>query len=147
MRLSCSLFFLIYMSSCVNTEHKEHKESADTDTGLPWNTAPGMGKGVDESEGCGTLPTLTKGRNYIDVSGITREFLIDIPENYDMNTPYRLILVWHHMNGSAEVIANDSYYGLKLQSNGTAIFVAPDRYVSPGGQDDNGWPNTNDRAH
>lgn len=79
------------------------------------------------------------------VDGLHREYIIDIPVNYNANKPYRLIFAWHPLGGNADGIANDGYYDLKNQAHGEAVFVAPDRYVAPNGQDDRGWPNTNGR--
>ncbi|WP_084645525.1 cellulose binding domain-containing protein [Marinimicrobium agarilyticum] len=92
------------------------------------------------SVGCGSAPDLSAGRHSINVGGLNREYIIDIPNGYDMNNPYRLVFGWHWRGGSAGNVANDSYYGLKNEANGTAIFVAPDR--APG---ENGWTNTNGR--
>ncbi|WP_347331427.1 cellulose binding domain-containing protein [Marinimicrobium locisalis] len=92
------------------------------------------------SVGCGTTAGLSTGRHSINVNGLNREYIIDIPSNYDMNNPYRLVFGWHWRGGSADNVANESYYGLQGQANGTAIFVAPDR--APG---ENGWTNTDGR--
>ncbi|AJQ93105.1 RICIN domain-containing protein [Gynuella sunshinyii] len=101
--------------------------------------------GTDSSAGCGVTTSLSSGRHSMDVNGQKREYILDIPGNYDSNKPYRLIFGWHWLGGSADNVANGAYYGLKDLSNGSAIFVAADRYVSPNGEDDNGWPNTNGR--
>lgn len=92
------------------------------------------------SVGCGSAPELSSGRHSINVNGLNREYIIDIPSGYDMNNPYRLVFGWHWRGGSADNVANDGYYGLKGEANGSAIFVAPDR--APG---ENGWTNTNGR--
>src|SRR5690606_21389380 len=47
------------------------------------------------------------------------------PANYDPNTEYMLVFVWHPLGGSASQVAN-GYDGLKSRSNNTAIFVAAD---------------------
>lgn len=77
------------------------------------------------------------------VDGDHREYILDIPDNYDKNKAYRLVFGWHPLGGSADGIA-PGYYGLKDQAKGEAIFVAPDRY-NTNGHDDSGWPNTNGR--
>lgn len=96
--------------------------------------------GDNASAGCGLAPALSSGRHNINVNGLNREYIIDIPGNYDRNKPYRLIYAWHWLGGTADIVANDQYYNMKGVANGNAIFVAPDRYGS-----DNGWPNTNGR--
>ncbi|WP_428243441.1 RICIN domain-containing protein [Gynuella sp.] len=100
--------------------------------------------GTNPSAGCGNVPSLSSGRHSIYVNGARREYILDVPANYDMSKPYRLIFGWHWLGGNASNVANGGYYGLKNLANNSAIFVAPDRYVA-NGQDDNGWPNTNGR--
>ena len=83
-------------------------------------------------------------RYSIDVSGMTREYILSVPSNYDPNHPYMLIFAWHPWGGSAMQVAgtgNSGYYGLKGTSNNQAILVSPE------GLDFNGqglgWGNTN----
>jgi len=83
------------------------------------------------------------GDRSIDVDGAQRDYILDVPPDYDPNTPYRLIFGWHWRGGSASDVANGSFgggqfYGLKSLANGTAIFVAPDGI-------DDGWANTGGR--
>jgi poly(3-hydroxybutyrate) depolymerase len=103
--------------------------------------------GGNGSPGCGSAPVLGTGRHSITVNGLHREYEVNIPGNYDPNHPYRLVFDWHGRGWSARQIAQDWQEAGSLLdlSNDTPIFVAPDRYVSPTGQDDNGWPNTNGR--
>jgi poly(3-hydroxybutyrate) depolymerase len=105
------------------------------------------GTDFDGTTGCGKPLSLSNGRNTINVNGLEREYIIDIPDNYDINNAYTLVFAWHWMGGSADDVAgsgwgaNAGYYGLKALANDTAIFVAPHRYSEA----DNGWPNTNGR--
>lgn len=92
------------------------------------------------SAGCGMAPGLSSGRHSINIAGQNREYVVDIPSNYNMNNPYRLVFGWHWRGGSANDVVGQGYYGLKSLSNGSAIFVAPDR--APG---TDGWTNTNGR--
>jgi poly(3-hydroxybutyrate) depolymerase len=62
----------------------------------------------------------------IDAGGKSRMYVLDVPENYDPNTPYRLVFVWHPLGGSASQVVGGGYNGLKSISDGTAVFVAPD---------------------
>ena len=105
---------------------------------------PAPSPNSDGTGGCGANPGLTTGRHSITVDGLHREYIIDVPANYNKNNPYRLIFAWHWLGGNADAVAGGGYYGLKDQSNGAAILVAPDRY-NTNGQDDSGWPNTNGR--
>jgi poly(3-hydroxybutyrate) depolymerase len=87
------------------------------------------------------LPTSTKLK--ITTGGQSREYIIDIPADYDPTHPYRLIFSWHQAYGSATGNANGqhpagdgpnfdathyAYFGLQREAtnaNQPAIFVAP----------------------
>ncbi len=76
--------------------------------------------------------------------GTNREYIIDIPANYDPTHPYRLIFSWYQAYGSDALNAggvqpaygnkncnatNYAYYGLQREAtmaNDPAIFVAPE---------------------
>ncbi|MEU3457965.1 cellulose binding domain-containing protein [Micromonospora sp. NPDC006766] len=88
--------------------------------------------------GCGKAPTLTSGTRTIQSSGQNRSYILRIPDGYDRNHPYRLIVGFHWLNGSASNVASAGYYGLAPLSNNSAIFVAPQGI-------DAGWANTNGR--
>jgi poly(3-hydroxybutyrate) depolymerase len=70
---------------------------------------------------------LQNGSNTVQSSGMSRTYVLRIPDDYDDNRPYRLILSYHGANGSGTQIAAGSggYFGLLALSMGTAIFVAP----------------------
>ena len=87
------------------------------------------------------LPTST--RLKITSGGMSREYIIDIPADYDPTHPYRLIFSWHQAYGSDTGNANGlhpandgpnfdaknyAYFGLHREmtaANDTAIFIAP----------------------
>lgn len=89
----------------------------------------------------GALATST--RLKITSGGMSREYIIDIPANYEPTRPYRLIFSWHQAYGSDTGNAtglhpandgnnfdakNYAYFGLHramTEANDTAIFVAP----------------------
>ena len=103
--------------------------------GAPTGTAP--------SAGCGKAAGLMNGRQGISVSGTMREFILKLPNNYDMNKPYRLVFGWHWLGGSAQNVASQNYYGLVSPSADTAIFVAPEGTSQGGGQGGSlGWWNS-----
>lgn len=118
----------------------------------------GGGGGARPSKGCGVmdgLKTLTSGgtavamglptstRLKITSGGSSREYIIDIPADYDPNKPYRLIFSWHQAYGSDTGNAvgqypafqgpnfdakNYAFFGLRRESaaaNQPAIFIAP----------------------
>jgi poly(3-hydroxybutyrate) depolymerase len=84
---------------------------------------------INCSEGCGKdLTDLTSGTYTISSAGLSREYIINIPSNYDKNTPYRLIFGMHCYGSSAQGVAAANYYGLKplaASANIPVIFVAP----------------------
>jgi len=103
---------------------------------------PGAG-GATASSGCGMTAPMSK-RYSIDVGGMSREYILSVPSNYNPSTPYRLIFAWHPWGGSAEQTAgtgNGGYYGLKGASNNQAVLVSPEGLDFQGmGK---GWGNTN----
>ena len=106
--------------------------------------APSGGSGGSlRSPGCGVTDYLKSATTTIDVGGKQREYTIDVPEDYDPETAYKLIFGWHWRGGkSSDVVSGQiiggPYYGLKQRAEGTAIFVAPNGI-------DNGWANTGGR--
>jgi poly(3-hydroxybutyrate) depolymerase len=87
------------------------------------------------------LPTSVK--LSIMSGNMNREYIIDVPENYDPSHPYRVVFSWHQAYGSATGNANGqypanngpnfdaqnyAYFGLLRESkkaNDPTIFVAP----------------------
>lgn len=84
---------------------------------------------IECSEGCGKdLADLTSGTYTISSAGLNREYIINIPANYDKNTPYRLIFGMHCYGDSAQGVAGANYFRLKPladKANIPVIFVAP----------------------
>jgi poly(3-hydroxybutyrate) depolymerase len=96
--------------------------------------------------GCGNPPALTSGTRSIQSSGKTRTYILRVPDNYDMNRPYRLIFAFHWWGGTANDVDSGgtsgftwSYYGLREQANNSTIFVAPqginNAWANSGGED------------
>ena len=119
-------------------------------TGVPGNYP--IGNAPVKSAGCGTqgmaalvaggtavangLPTSK--RLKITSSGEQREFIIDIPDNYDSNKPYRFFYTSHWIGSTDTAVAtgqvtnggatNWGFYGLHREAvaaNEPAIFAAP----------------------
>jgi polyhydroxybutyrate depolymerase len=102
--------------------------------------AAGTGGGdAVKSSGCGATTWPTSDTYTIDVSGSNRSYILRIPDDYDTNHPYRLILAFHWLGGSAEMVAR-SYYGLPDLAEGSTIFVAPQGTAFRGTM--LGWANT-----
>ncbi len=110
-------------------------------TPTPTATPTGSG-GVNPSAGCGKARTLQNGTITIQSNG-TRQYILRAPDNYNNTQPYRLIVAYHWLNGSAQEVANGGswasetpYYGLWNLANNSTIFVAPVGLNA-------GWANTN----
>lgn len=101
--------------------------------------AGGLGGGQTTSDaiksaGCGKTPSLKTG------SGLKitlkspgsgeRNYNLKVPDNYDNSHPYRLIMSYHWVGGTANDVTNGGvakpYYGLVDLAKGSTIFVAPD---------------------
>lgn len=96
------------------------------------------------SPGCGKAKTITNRQYSMQVNGKTRNYIVNVPDNYDQNRPYRIVYEWHQRGGSAQKIVNGEdpnrggalpFYGLKAIANNSAIFVVPDGLNS-------GWSNS-----
>lgn len=91
------------------------------------------------------LGDFKSGTYTITSAGLTRQYTIDIPENYNKNTPYRLIFAMHFMGGHMNTMVEQNYYGLKTyaeKNNVPVIFVAPEGYT-----DRSPWRGGDDKDH
>jgi len=78
-------------------------------------------------------------------AGLERQYTIDIPANYDKNTPYRLIFAMHPMNGHMATMVSGKFYDMKTfadRDNIPVIFVAPEGYT-----DNSPWRGRDDKDH
>jgi hypothetical protein len=96
----------------------------ESDNGDRWG---GLTNPPAKSGGCGKPQGITCGRKTIQSGGQSREYIIDIPSNYNPDTPYRFFYVSHWVGGDAQSMANNNYYAIKTEANAAkipAIFVA-----------------------
>ena len=101
---------------------------------------------VTRSAGCGTARSLQNGRINLNVGGTSRSYILRVPDNYNNQTPYRLIVAYHWLSGNANQVASggnggsteEPFYGLWPLANNSTIFVAPEGI-------DAGWANTGGR--
>jgi len=102
--------------------------------------SPGTG-----SPGCGSASPLKTSNSLTEnINGTNRKWMLDVPANYDTNKLYRLIFVWHPLNGSGSQVVNGGYNGLKSLSNGTAVFATADGLNGSNGEaSGTGWWNAN----
>lgn len=93
-----------------------------------------------QSAGCGKNPTLTSGSKTMTVNGKSRRWIVRLPNNYDRNTPHRLVFGVHWRDADYQAVDGGSapYYGLRAKMNNT-IFVSPDGlnkgWANNGGED------------
>jgi polyhydroxybutyrate depolymerase len=92
--------------------------------------------GAVPSAGCGSKTWPKSDRYNINVGGKSREYILTLPDTYDTNHPYRLVFGFHGAKYSDDWVATGKapeggtdlsgpYFGLASESNGSAIFIAP----------------------
>jgi len=103
------------------------------------------------SAGCGKAPTIASsdynnGHHIaITAAGMAREYILNVPTNYDNTKPYKFVIAYHELNGNDDEMYRNNYYHLLPLSNSSTIFVAPNgqesgkNCTSASGC---GWPNT-----
>ncbi len=110
------------------------------------------------SKGCGRNSSLVKTKSVengdrfeMQVAGLTREFFITLPKNYDNSKPHKLLFANHCMGSNAEDFVHHNpdqdhpspYYGQQaLDTEGDYIFVAP-----RGDTDGSPWRTGDDKDH
>jgi polyhydroxybutyrate depolymerase len=90
---------------------------------------------AEGSAGCGASPdglatTLTIGDQ-------ARSFVLGLPDDYDSDQPYPLVLAWHGLGGSGALAA--SYFGLGGAAGSDAVVVYPSALVLPEYDGKTGW--------
>jgi poly(3-hydroxybutyrate) depolymerase len=72
-----------------------------------------------QTAGCGKTPPSSGTKNIGN-----RQYILQVPANYNPNTQYKLIFGFHWLNGNMNNVA-PGFYGLRALAGETAIFVAP----------------------
>ena len=113
-------------------------------TGGAGNGELTFGNAPVPSAGCSKpLGALTTGKHDLTSAGLDRNYNLALPDNYDPDKPYRLVFGMHFLGGSADVVRNDGWYGLKPKDpDQTTIWVAPQGYT-----DGNPWRRNDDKDH
>jgi len=92
---------------------------------------------LSKSVGCGKSPP-SSGTKSMTVNGKTRQYVLQVPANYNSNTAYKVIFGYHWRDGNMNNVA-PGYYGLRDLAKETAIFVAPNGlnagWANNGGED------------
>jgi poly(3-hydroxybutyrate) depolymerase len=100
-----------------------------------------------KSAGCGMPTQVTSGQKTIMSSNQQRSYTIDIPQDYDQDTPHRFVFASHWIGSNDESVVGQDYYHLQRKAEEEdvpVIFLAPQ--ALPG--DPNGtWATMDDVDH
>ncbi len=116
-------------------------EPSTTDEGTTGDEEPGStGEPLppNVTPGCGMPATGAVLDGVIDVEGVEREYLIEVPADYDSNTPYPLIFGFH--GDFSDNVQAQASYRLSEYYEGQAIVVYPNG-LGAGGS--NAWDTAN----
>jgi polyhydroxybutyrate depolymerase len=94
-------------------------------SGASGSSGSGGGTATGKSAGCGSTTAPKSGNYMISVGGENRSYILKLPDNYNASNPYRLMVAFHWLSGTAQNVASENYYGLWSLSEGSTIFVAP----------------------
>ncbi|KAK4158692.1 family 1 putative carbohydrate esterase [Cladorrhinum sp. PSN259] len=90
------------------------------------------------SPGCGKAPP-SSGTKSMTVNGKQRQYILQLPANYDRNKAHRVVIGYHWRDGSMNDVANGGFYGLRSLAGDSTIFVAPNGlnagWANNGGED------------
>ncbi|KAL2259101.1 hypothetical protein VTK26DRAFT_7353 [Humicola hyalothermophila] len=90
------------------------------------------------SAGCGKAPP-SSGTKSMTVNGKQRQYILQLPNNYDSNKEHRVVIGYHWLDGSMYDVANGGFYGLRSLAGDSTIFVAPNGlnagWANVGGED------------
>jgi poly(3-hydroxybutyrate) depolymerase len=92
-----------------------------------------------KSAGCGSTSAPKSGNFMLSVGGADRSYILKVPDDYKPDNPYRLMVAFHWLSGTAQNVSSENYYGLWSLSAGSTIFVAPqgndNQWGDMGGED------------
>lgn len=94
--------------------------------GMGGSSAGSGGGGASQSGGCGKTRTLQNGTITIPFQNASRKYILRVPESYDKNHPYRLVVAYAESGSSAMSVASRNYFTLATLDGTNTIFVAPD---------------------
>jgi poly(3-hydroxybutyrate) depolymerase len=98
------------------------------------------------SAGCGKdLSDIKSGTYTMTSAGLSRKYIVEIPANYDKNTPYRMIFGMHMMGGDMNTVVSMKYYELKTYAGNAKV---PIIFISPEGNSDGSpWRINDNKDH
>jgi poly(3-hydroxybutyrate) depolymerase len=96
-------------------------------------TAAGDGTRVAPvpSSGCGRLALIASGEQTLDVDGVERTYVLDVPAGYDGNAPLPLVFAFHGATTSGALFRSAFYGNLLSTMQDAAIVVHPDALGDP----------------
>jgi poly(3-hydroxybutyrate) depolymerase len=83
------------------------------------------------SNGCGQAAALASGDQSLEVAGVTRTYVLDIPEAYTGSTPYPIVFAFHGATTSGQFFRSTFYGNLLSTMGDEAIVVHPDALGDP----------------
>lgn len=90
---------------------------------------------ADPSAGCGQLALVSSGERSLEVDGVTRTFILDVPSGYDGTTPLPVVFAFHGATTSGETFRSRFYGNLLSTMGDAAILVHPDALGDPSAWD------------
>jgi poly(3-hydroxybutyrate) depolymerase len=96
-------------------------------SGLDGSADSAGGSGVPaQSAGCGKTRTLQNGTINMTFNNASRKYILRVPDGYDDNHPYRLVLAYAWSGASASQVVSANYFTFATLDNKSTIFAAPD---------------------
>lgn len=89
------------------------------------------------SAGCGRAMTSGVTNRTLDVAGVSRSYVLSIPDGYDSKKPFPVVFAWHGRLGTGAQFR--AYSGVETASAGKAIFVYPNGLPVTANPADTGW--------
>lgn len=86
----------------------------------------GSSSSAATSAGCGKQRTLQNGTLTITVNKAARKYILRVPDGYDSEHPYRLVLAYAWSGGSASQVASSNYFTFATEDSKNTIFAAPE---------------------
>jgi len=81
--------------------------------------------GAGPTSGCeGPVGTTGQQELSLDVDGLTRTYVLSVPQGYDGSTAMPLVFAWHGLGGDGALAR--LYFGVEQEADGGAIFAYPD---------------------
>jgi poly(3-hydroxybutyrate) depolymerase len=79
-----------------------------------------------QSAGCGKTRTLQNGTITITFNNASRKYILRVPDGYDVNHAYRLVLAYAWSGASASQVVSANYFTFATLDSKNTIFAAPD---------------------